>query len=269
MFQSYYGMSCDPFSKEMNIDHPYESDDFKEIITRFKYLVEIKGIGLFIGEAGFGKTFSLRSFATSLNPDLYKVIYVSATKNMTTFDFFKEIGDVFNIDTGACYKMDLYNKIQKEMILLVEKEKKIPIIMIDDAHNLSKEILLNLKVLYEFEMDSKDYVTLLLVGKKELKMELSKGMYDYLKQRILVNYKLEGLNRQDIKEYVKTRLQLANVNHDLFSEDALNALYSCSHSSFRRLNTLILNCLLLGYQKKKETIDSEIVRVAKGEIDLE
>ena len=98
---------------------------------------------------------------------------------------------------------------------------------------------------------------------------LSKGMYDYLKQRILVNYKLEGLNRQDIKEYVKTRLQLANVNHDLFSEDALNALYSCSHSSFRRLNTLILNCLLLGYQKKKETIDSEIVRVAKGEIDLE
>ena len=118
-------------------------------------------------------------------------------------------------------------------------------------------------------MDSKDYITLLLVGKPELKTELSKNVYDYLKQRVLVNYKLEGLTRQEVKEYIETRLQLANVHHELFSEDALNALYSCSKSSPRRLNTLLLNCLLLGYQNQKQIIDSEIVMIAKGEMDLE
>ncbi len=269
MYQSYYAMSCNPFSKEMDIRYPYESGDFKELINRFKYLTEIKGIGVFTGGPGLGKTFSLRSFAQSLNPDLYKVIYISAIQNMTSFDFFKEIGDAFRIDTGSCYKTDLYHNIQKEIFLLVEQEKRMPILMIDDAHNLSREIFLNLKILYEFDMDSKDYITLLLVGKPELKTELSKNVYDYLKQRVLVNYKLEGLTRQEVKEYIETRLQLANVHHELFSEDALNALYSCSKSSPRRLNTLLLNCLLLGYQNQKQIIDSEIVMIAKGEMDLE
>lgn len=262
-------MSCNPFSKEMDTHHPYESRDFKELIYRFTYLTEIKGIGVFTGSPGLGKTFALRSFSEKLNPDLYKIIYISAVKNMTSFDFFKEIGDAFRIDTGSCYKTDLYHTIQKEIRLLVEQEKRMPILIIDDAHNLSREIFLNLKVLYEFDMDSKDYITLFLVGKPELKTELSKNVYDYLKQRVLVNYTLEGLTREEVKEYIETRLQLANAHHELFSEDALNALYSCSKSSLRKLNTLLVNCLLLGYQNQKQRIDSEIVMIAKGEMDFE
>lgn len=269
MYQSYYGMSSNPFLKGVDIDHPFESEDYKELFTRFSYLTEIKGIGVFTGSAGLGKTYALRSYVKQLNQDLYKVIYISATKNMTTFDFFKEIGGAFNIDTGSCYKTELYHSLQKEIRLLVEQEKRIPIIMIDDSQNLSREIFLHLKVLYEFDMDSKDYITLILIGKPELKSELSKSIYDYLKQRIIVNYKLRGLSRMEVKEYIESRLALANVSHEIFSEDALNALYSCSKSSPRRLNTLILNCLLLGYQNEKVVIDSEIVMNAKGEMDLE
>ncbi len=269
MYQSYYGMSCNPFLKEVDVKNPYQSNDYIELINRFKYLTEIKGIGVFTGNPGLGKTYTIRSYATSLNQDLYKVVYISATKDMTIFDFFKEIGSAFNIDVGSCYKTEMYHNIQKEIVLLVEQEKRLPIIIIDDCQNLSREILHQLKVLYEYEMDSKDYITLLLVGKTEFKTELSKNVYDYLKQRIVVNYKLNGLSREEVKEYVETRLSLANINHELFTEDALNALYSCSKSSPRRLNTLILNCLLLGYQKEKQTINSEIVMIAKGEMDLE
>lgn len=118
-------------------------------------------------------------------------------------------------------------------------------------------------------MDSKDYITLILIGKPELKTELSKNVYDYLKQRIVVNYKLSGLSRDEVKQYVDSRLKLANVNHEIFTDDALSALYSCSKSSPRRLNTLILNCLLLGFQKQMNIIDAEIVMSAKGEMDLE
>lgn len=269
MYQSYYGMSCNPFIKEVDVKNPFESEDFKELMNRFHYLTEIKGIGVFTGNPGLGKTFALRCYASRLNIDLYKVIYISATKDMTVFDFFKEICNALNIDLGGCYKTELYHNIQKEIILLVEQEKRLPIIIIDDSQNLSRDILHQLKVLYEYEMDSKDYITLILVGKPEFKTELSKNIYDYLKQRIIVNYKLSGLSREEVKEYITSRLKIANVNHEIFSEDALNALYSCSKSSPRRLNTLILNCLLLGYQNEKTTIDSEIVMIAKGEMDLE
>ncbi len=269
MYQSYYGMSCNPFLKEVDTLNSFESKDFKELLNRFRYLTEIKGIGVFTGNSGLGKTFTLRCYVRSLNVDLYKVVYISATKDMTIFDFFKEIGSAFNIDVGSCYKTEMYHNIQKEIVLLVEQEKRQPVIIIDDCQNLCREIIHQLKVLYEYEMDSKDYISLILVGKPELRVELSKNVYDYLKQRIVVNYKLNGLSREEVKEYVESRLKLANVDHELFTENAMNALYSCSKSSPRRLNTLILNCLLLGYQKKMSIIDAEIVMCAKGEMDLE
>lgn len=269
MYQSYYGMSCNPFLKEIDVVNPFESNDYKELLSRFRYLTEIRGIGVFIGNPGLGKTYSLRCYANSLNADLYKVVYISATRDMTVFDFFKEIGNAFNIDVGSCYRTEMYHNIQREIVLLVEQEKRLPIVIIDDAQNLSRDIIHQLKVLYEYEMDSKDYITLIIVGKPELKSELSKNVYDYLKQRIVVNYKLTGLSREEVKEYIESRFKLANVNHELFTEDALNALYSCSKSSPRRLNTLILNCLLLGFQKDMPIIDSEIVMYAKGEMDLE
>ena len=143
-----------------------------------------------------------------------------------------------------------------------------PIIILDDAHLLSREILFNLKLLYDFEMDSKDYVTLILIGYPSLKNELSKNIHETLNQRIIVNYEFKGLTRKEVKEYVRTRLEIANTNKEIFSEDALNALYSCCKSSPRRLNTLVLNSLMLGTQNKKVIIESETVMNAKGEMDL-
>ena len=163
----------------------------------------------------------------------------------------------------------MYNKIQKSIKRLVEIDRVQPVIIIDDAHTLSREILNNLKILFDFDMDSKDYTILILVGQPELKDELSKKIYETIHQRIIVNYKMNGLSREEVKQYVKTRFEISNVNIDIFTEDALNALYSCSKSSPRRLNTLILNCLMLGYQNKIQEINSEIVMEAKGEMDLD
>ncbi len=268
MYTSYYGMSCNPFIKEESIKYHYKSNDFNEIITRFNFLKEVKGIGLFCGLSGLGKTYAARYIINNLNKDLYKVIYINASHNMTVFDFFKIISNELNLDTGACYKIDLYKNIQKEIIRLVNIDKVEPIIIIDDAHLLSREILYNFKVLYDFEMDSKNYVSLILIGNTELKDELSKNVHEALKQRIIVNYELEGLTREELKEYVRTRLEVANANREIFTQEALNCLYSCCKSSIRRLNTLIINSLMLGFQNKKITINEEIVMKAKKEMDL-
>ena len=207
MYTSYYGMSCNPFLKEK--ENEYKSQDYKELINRFNYLKEIKGLGVFIGPPGYGKTFTIRNFIKKLNKDLYKVIYISATDNLTVFDFFKEIGN------------------------------------------------------------SKDYTIVILIGHPELKSELCKKIYETINQRIIVNYTMNGLSREEIKEYVKTRFEIANVNRNIFSEDALNALYSCSKSSPRRLNSLISDALMLGFQNKLKEIKSEIIMQAKKEMDLE
>lgn len=267
MYTSYYGMSMNPFLKEVSTKYAYESNDYNQIISRLNYLKEIRGIGLFIGEPGLGKTFALRSFIDNLNKDLYKVIYISAVQN-TVFDFFKTIADNLEIDVGACYRTDIYSKIQNEIKRLVNSERVQPVIIIDDAHNLSREILLEMKVLFDFDMDSKDYTIIVLSGYSDLKTELTKNLYNSLTQRIIVNYTMNGLSKEETKEYLISRLSLANVENAIFTDDAFSALFSCSKASPRRLNNLVLNCFLLGCQKKSLKIDSEIVMNAKLEMDI-
>ncbi len=268
MYTSFYGMSCNPFSKDGNSSYPYHSNDFDEMIGRLNFLTEVKGIGLFFGLPGLGKTYCLRYFINNLNKDLYKIIYINPTINMTVFDFFKSLCDQLDIDIGNCYKSDIYKNIQKEIIRVNNQDKVNVVVIIDDAQLLSREIIFNFKVLYDFEMDSRDYVSLILVGHPDLRDELSKNVYETLKQRIIVNYSFKGLTREEVKEYVKTRLEMANTNKEVFSIEALNSLYSCCKSSPRRLNTLVINSLMLGSQKSKPVIDEEIIINAKGEMDL-
>lgn len=268
MYTSFYGMNCNPFLKNESVKYTFKSSDFNETIARFNFLKEVKGIGLFYGTSGLGKTFSIRYFIDELNKDLYKIIYISPSHDMSVFDFFKLISNELNLDIGACYRIDLYNNIQKEIIRLVKQDKIQPIIIIDDAHLLSRDIINNFKVLYDFEMDSNDYVTLILVGYPELKTELSKTVHETLNQRIIANYEFKGLSKEEVKDYVKSRLEIANASSEIFTQDALNSLYSCCKSSPRRLNTLVLNSLMLGSQNKLAQINSDVIMNAKKEMDL-
>lgn len=268
MYTSFYGMNTNPFLKNQSSTNAFESNDYKQTLSRLNYLKEVKGIGIFCGTSGLGKTYTMRNFIEGLNKDLYKVFYITATPYMTVFDFLKLLCDQLGLDVGACYRIDIFNNIQKELIKMTNQYRIQPIIIIDDAHLLSRDILFNFKVFYDFEMDSKDYVSLILVGYPELKDELSKVVHETLRQRIIVNYTFEGLSREEVKEYVASRLELANTSKEIFEIDALNALYSCCKSSPRILNVLVSNSLMLGAQNKKSKIDSEIIMLAKGEMDL-
>lgn len=268
MYTSYYGMTMNPFLKEETAKYKYESNDFKQTISRLHYIKEIKGVALITGNTGFGKTYTIRCFINEFNKDLYKVIYISITKDMTNFDFFKILCDNLNLDVGNCYKTDIYRKIQDEIKRLVLKDRIQPIIILDDIHLINKEVFENFKVFYDFDMDSKDYVSLILVGKNEIKHELSKNIYEELKQRILANYCFEGFSREEVKEYIKSRLALAEANSDVFTEDGINSIYANSKSSPRRINALVTNCLILGFQNNYSKINSNIVMSAREEMDI-
>lgn len=268
MYMSFYGMNSNPFLKDESSLYPYKSNDFNEMINRLNFLIEVKGIGLFFGTAGLGKTYCLRYFINNLNKDLYKIIYINPSLEMTVFDFLKNLCNALDLDVGNCYKTDIYNNIQKEIKRIVLQEKMNIVVIIDDAHLLSREIIFSFKVLYDYGIDSNDYVSLILVGYPDLRDEISKNIYETLNQRIIVNYSFKGLSREEVKEYIKTRLEEVNANNEIFDAQALTSLYACCKSSPRRLNTLVINSLMLGYQKKQSIIDTEIIINAKDEMDL-
>ena len=119
--------------------------------------------------------------------------------------------------------------------------------------------------LYEFEYDKEDYTSIVLCGEEEVREEIKKSIYESFNQRMVFKYHIEGLKKEEVKEYIKTRLEQSGQTEMIFEENAIYALYNASHGIIRKLNTLINLCFMIGYQEKKSKIDEEIVRIAVEE----
>lgn len=264
---SYYGINSNAFKKDIEIENLYESESFKEGMTRLEYLKNVKGIGLITGNTGIGKTTLIRCFAEKLNKEKYNLIYVSLI-NSKKFEFLTIICNSLGISLGDCYLTNIKAKIQKEIIKQKKEYGKETIIIIDNGDKLTSEILKDINYLYEFEYDSEDYTSILFCGGEDLKNELKKCIFESLRQRLLFKYKLEGLTKEESKDYIKTRLEIGKQSKMIFTDRAINALYNASHGNIRKINTLINLCLIVGYQSKKEIIDEEIVRISVEESEL-
>lgn len=87
MYKEFYGFTCEPFSKDINISTAFKSYDFNQAFSRLEYLKSIKGFGLITGEPGVGKSFLLRYFISNLNTNLYKTIYIPIS-TLTVNEFY-------------------------------------------------------------------------------------------------------------------------------------------------------------------------------------
>lgn len=266
MYKAYWGMEFNPFEKGLGEKKFFQSKDFSQAMSRLEHLKNIKGIGLFTGLSGIGKTYTLRCFTNSLNPNLYKVIYLTLS-TVTVLEFYKSLAYGLGVEIYS-KKIDLFKAIQERIVSLSRDKKITPVIIIDEAQYLKTEVLNDLKLLLNFDMDSKNYAVLILCGQPLLNNILSKQIHEALKQRIVINYNYEGISKEEISEYISSRLKLSGVFSEIFNANALEAINSCCNSSTRILNSIIEKCLIIGYQKNIKIIDTDIVMLAQNEINL-
>lgn len=272
MYKSYWEMEYNPFKKDNKRSNRkkeiYESSDYKNAIGRLEHLQKIGGIGLFTGLSGTGKTYTLKSLVDNLNPNLYKTVYIPLS-TVTVLEFYKQVAYGLGIDPPT-KKVDIFRAIQERIINLVTGKKITPVIIIDEAQYLQTGILNDLKLLFNFEMDSKNYAVLILTGQPLLNNILSKQVHEALKQRIVINYNFNGITKEEVQEYISTKLEQSSVHNpsEIFNENSIEAINSCCNGSIRKLNNIIDKCLLIGYMNKVKTIDTETVMNAVNEIEL-
>lgn len=266
MYKTYWGMEFNPFEKGIKEAQYFRSEDFTEAAKRLEHLKNIKGIGLLTGLPGTGKTFALKSFVHSLNPNLYKVIYLQLT-TITTNEFYKALSVGLGLE-AAYRKIDNYRQIQERITALYKEQKVTLLILIDEAQYLHRSILADLKMLMNFEMDSKNYAMLILAGQPVLNSILSMQIHEALKQRIVINYNFQGITAEEVKRYVSDRMELCGVRHPVFEENAMEAASGCCNGSIRKLNNLLHKSLMIGCEQKAEMINTEIIMDASNEIEL-
>ncbi len=260
-----YGLEFNPFiknSKEILVN----TSEYKETLFRLDYLAKTKGFGLLTGSPGRGKTTAIRTWATSLNPSLYKVIY-SSLSTLTPNDFYRNLVKEFGCEP-AFKKPDNFRIIQEEITRLSLEKRKTPIIIIDEANYINNAILNDLKILFNFEMDSRDRAAVLLAGLPSLNSTLGLQIHEPLKQRIVMNYNLEGLSKDEGRTYIEEKLKGAGCNQTIFEDAAIEAILNAADGTPRLINKYCNAALLLGDSGKANLITTDIVMQAVNDCEL-
>lgn len=263
----FYGLNQMPFLKKSSYGDLYETEDIRQIRDRLEYLREIRGIGLFTGNPGTGKTAALRTFVQNLNPSLYKVVYLHLT-TVSPAEFMRQLAAELGLEP-LHRKTDLFRSIQEEIRYLVSEKRCVPVIILDEAQHLSNSILRDLVMLLNFDMDSKDYCILVLTGLNSLNRSLKLAINEPLRQRIVVNYHMGGLDRQEAENYISFCLEKCGSREPVFSEDAIEAAWRSCHGSVRILNSLLSRSMIEGANRRQRLIDSEIISLAHSDNEID
>ena len=266
MFMSYYNMSKNPFVKGIASGDVHPTEDLKRIHARLDHLARTGGIGLITANPGTGKTVAVRTWADKLNPNKTKLVYLCMSA-VTNVDFYRQLAYGLGIEP-AFRKSDLFRDIQECIRTLAEERKVRVVVVIDEAHLLHFSVLRDLQMLTNFDMDSKDLLAVVLVGRSVLSQYLQRHHYESLRQRLVVSYRMEGLEEQGVRDYIHDALCRAGADPDLFDDAALASAHSVCAGSIRRLNSIIVNALSIGAQNNARHIDAEMVRSAAAELSL-
>ena len=260
-----YSLDFNPFIKNTK-EILVETSEYKEVTYRLKYLLNNKGFGVITGGAGRGKTTIIRSWSKSLNSSLYKVIYVSLS-TLNVNEFYKYLATEMGLE-AMHKKSDNFKLIQNEINRYSLEKRITPIIIIDEATYINNGILNDFKMLFNFEMDSKDRAVVLLVGLPQLNNTLRLVANEPLRQRISMNYKLDNLSKEEAKEYINIKLNGARCNTQIFDDNAIEAIVNAANGVPRIINKICDSCLIIGNSKKSNLIDTDIVMLAVNESEL-
>lgn len=260
-----YGLEFNPFLKNSK-DILVNTAEYKEAMFRLDYLAKTKGFGLLTGSPGRGKTTTIRAWVSTLNPSLYKVIYTSLS-TLTANDFYRNL--VRSLAAEPAFKKpDNFRIIQEEINRLALEKRKTPVIIIDEANYISNPILNDLKILFNFEMDSRDRAAILLAGLPKLNSTLSLGIHEPLRQRIVMNYNLDGISKEEGKTYISEKLKGAGCNQTIFEEAAVEAVLNAADGNPRMINKYCNASMLIGDSKKSDFITTDIVMLAINDCEL-
>ncbi len=260
-----YGLEFNPFiknSKEVLV----ETQEYKEALFRLNYLLSTKGFGLLTGSAGRGKTTVIRNWSSSLNPSLYKVVY-SSLSTLTVNDFYRNLAQELGAQP-AFRKTDNFKIIQNEINRLVLEKRQTPVIIIDEANYISNVVLNDLKMLFNFEMDSKDRVIILLAGLPQLNNILRLSNHEPLRQRIVMNYNIEGMSKSEGRSYIESKLKGAGCTQTVFDDNALEAILNAANGTPRMINKFCNASLLVGNSSNINIITADTVMQAISDCEL-
>jgi MSHA biogenesis protein MshM len=259
MYRQHFGLTHAPFGKDCK--ELWSHEKLADLERQFKWLLKSPGLGLLTAEPGLGKTAALRQITRTLNPHQYLVHYIAET-DFGRLDFYRQLAIRFNLSPHY-RRAQLWRDIKDHVTQLATQKNILPILIIDEAQNLPPEFLRDFPSFLNFVFDSKDYMTVWLVGHPELARTIDKTMNTALASRIQARCLFEPINdREAFRQFLLHGFTQAGCTNTLLSDSAIEILRMASKGIPRLIHQLVILALQLATDKKLNHLPDDIVKEA-------
>jgi type II secretory pathway predicted ATPase ExeA len=258
MYLEHFQLDHHPFDKGTPSSDLFLAESQTEAFNRLVYAATRRLFGVLTGECGCGKTTMLRKLKDTLDDKRYEFLYV-ADSMLTPRTFYNTILSLLGRE-GSFYRWDSRRKLHREIEMSQALGHREMVVVVDEAHLLDREMLEEIRFLLNFKMDSVSPLGLILAGQTELEEKLAKRSCAAIKQRIDLHCRLAPLGAAETGQYIAHQLRRAGADVPIFSESAVQTIFSFSAGSARLVNKVCVCCLMFGCSSKAKIITAEMVK---------
>jgi general secretion pathway protein A len=267
LYLSFYGLAEKPFSITPDPRYLFLGGRHAEALAHLVYgISEAGGFVQLTGEVGTGKTTIIRSLLAKQPDNAEIALILNPRMNAPEFmlTLCEELGILLPDDAVGSVKelVDILNRY----LLRAHAQGKRVVLIVDEAQNLSPEVLEQVRLLTNLETETQKLLQIILIGQPELRDMLARNDLRQLAQRITGRYHLDPLSREESAAYIKHRLRIAGATTEIFTGGALAEIYRTSGGVPRLLNVIGDRALLGGYSEDRHIITGSVVRKAASEV---
>lgn len=269
MYQEFFGLSGKPFQLSPDVRFFFPSKEHRRALSFLEYgLGQADGFIVITGDVGTGKTTLVQALLNELNPEETLVSTVVTTQ-LKEDDLLTLVASNFGLRVTSGSKALLLRDLERMFVQQAQQGRR-ALLIVDEAQNLPKEAVEELRMLSNFNFESKPLLQVFLLGQEEFRGTLLSPGFEQLRQRVIATYHLNPLDEVETRTYVEHRLSTVGWNQDPeLTNDAFPAIYEFSDGVPRRINNLCDRLMLYAFLEELHRIDADVVAAVSEEIGSE
>ena len=269
MYESFYGLNSKPFQLNPDPEFFFGSKGHRRAMAYLEYgLHQGEGFIVVTGEVGAGKTTLVKQLLKRLPGDLILPVQIVSTQ-LNADDLLRLVAGSFGIPVDGADKSTLLLRLE-QFLKQLHSEGRRALLIVDEAQNLGARAIEELRMLSNFQIETKAVLQSFLIGQPELRDLMQRQEMRQLKQRIIAAYHLGPLDRIETQAYIEHRLRHVGwQNNPEFQDQTYDKIFEVSEGIPRRINTLADRLLLAGFLTERHVITASDVDDVSAEIAVE
>lgn len=258
---SRFGFKQTPFTRELRTIDRFRTPAHDAALEALRRTIDERMSAVLIAPAGCGKTTLLRALRDSLSQSRYRCHYIKVN-DLSKRDFCRELAHVLGLPPVGTYPA-LVRRLQEHLENGFSQERLHWLLILDEAHDYRPEVLSILRILTNFDMDSRLVVSLLLAGQTPLSAMLERESLRAVAARMSHRAELEPLSALELEQYLAHRCKIAGADHTPFDVQAVQGIFDITRGNFRACDHLAYKALEVAHDSDADSVTSHHVIKAR------